>query len=180
MAAVTIRLLDGADAGALLQLRREALLDSPLAFLASPEDDLASSVDAVRTMLAGGTSVFGAFDGELCGMLGLHRGRHLKGAHKVNLWGMFVRGPARGQGTGGRLLAAALAHARMLPGARAVHLSVSGSAPAARRLYERAGFRVWGTEPGAIEFAGQLFDEHHLVLPLTGGTPVGARPPGPR
>lgn len=89
---------------------------------------------------------------------------------------MFVRRGARGQGTGERLLAAALAHVQRLPGARSVHLSVSSSAAAARRLYERAGFRVWGTEPGAIEFAGQLLDEHHLVLPFSGDTPLGVRP----
>jgi RimJ/RimL family protein N-acetyltransferase len=110
--------------------------------------------------------VFGAFSAALCGMLGLHRGQHLKAAHKVNLWGLFVRPSWRGQGAGQQLLAAALAHARTFEGARSIHVSVSGAAPGARRLYERAGFSLWGSEPEAIQFAGQFTSEHHLRLAL--------------
>ncbi len=43
-----IRILSEGDAGEVLELRRQALIDSPLAFLASPEDDLASPVESVR------------------------------------------------------------------------------------------------------------------------------------
>ena len=46
-----IRILNQGEAGELFRLRRSALLDSPLAFLASPEDDLASSEAAVRELL---------------------------------------------------------------------------------------------------------------------------------
>ncbi len=46
-----IRILTPSDAGELFRLRRSSLLDSPLAFLASPEDDLASSEAAVRELL---------------------------------------------------------------------------------------------------------------------------------
>ena len=46
-----IRILTEGDAGELFRLRQGALLDSPLAFLASPEDDIASSEAAVRALL---------------------------------------------------------------------------------------------------------------------------------
>ena len=46
-----IRILNQDDAGELFRLRRNALLDAPLAFLASPEDDLASSEATVRELL---------------------------------------------------------------------------------------------------------------------------------
>jgi hypothetical protein len=59
---LTIRMLGTRDAEALFQLRREALRDSPLAFLASPEDDLAASAQAVGQLLERtGSAVFGAF-----------------------------------------------------------------------------------------------------------------------
>ncbi len=169
----TIRRLGTRDAEALFQLRREALRDSPLAFLASAEDDLAASAQAVAQLLEpAGSAVLGAFSEGLCGMLGLHRGQHLKAVHKVNLWGLFVRSSCRAQGAGQQLLAAALAHARTLEGARSVHVSVSGAAPA-RRLYERAGFSLWGGEPEALQFEGRFTSEHHLrlALPARDGAP---------
>jgi hypothetical protein len=90
MKAAQIRELGAVDAEPLFRLRRHALLDAPLAFAACPEDDLATSVAAVRELLSRGrgSAVFGAFHPELVGMLGLYRDRHVKAAHKVHLWGM--------------------------------------------------------------------------------------------
>jgi len=165
---VQIRSLSAVDADSLYRLRREALVDSPLAYSASVEDDVWTSVEVVRAQLESrnGSQVFGAFAGGLHGMIGLGRPRHMKAARKVNLWGMYVSPPWRGQGIGARLLAAALSHARCLSGVRAVHISVTEAAPAARRLYERSGFRVWATEPESIEVGERLLTEYHLVLRL--------------
>ena len=169
--ALEIRILNPGDAGELFRLRRSALLDSPLAFLASPEDDLASSEAAVRELLdpQRKSVVLGAYNPELIGMLGLHRASQKKAAHKVNLWGMFVLPTCRGQGVAERLLDAAIRHARTLDGVRSVHLSVSESAVAARRLYEKTGFETWGVEPDAIRFEGRSDSERHMRLSLGGG-----------
>jgi ribosomal protein S18 acetylase RimI-like enzyme len=165
-----IRLLEEQDAAALFGLRRQALLDAPFAFLASPEDDRLSSAAAAREQLKNGAPdsvVFGAFqDQQLVGMLGLYRGDHVKTAHKINLWGMFVLPGSRGLHLGEQLLHAAIDYARTLPGAAVVHLGVSESAGSARRAYEKAGFRVWGIEPDAIRFQGRSASEHHMILEL--------------
>ena len=163
-----IRSLNSVDADALFQLRREALLDSPLAFSASPEDDIASSEEAVRAQLENrtGSLVFGAFEGGLHGMLGVNRARHIKSARKAYLWGMYVKPAWRGQGAGAALLGAAVTHARGLSGVRTLHLSVSEAAPEALRLYERAGFRVWATEPDSIQVGERLLSEYHMLLKL--------------
>ena len=50
----TIRPLTADDAEEYAALRRESLLDAPLAFTASPEDDKASSAAGVREMLSRG------------------------------------------------------------------------------------------------------------------------------
>ena len=157
------------DAEAYLALRQQALRDEPMAFLSSPEDDIARTVDAVRAQLrrpAAEAVVFGAFAGALIGIVGLHRDHHRKAAHKVHLWGMYVAPGHRRQGVAGSLLAAALAHARALPGVAWAHLSVSATAPAARRVYERAGFQLWGSEPDALRHGGQTAVEHHLAVRL--------------
>lgn len=169
MARAMIRRLTPADAAAYFALRRAALLDAPLAFGASPEDDLASSPAAVRELLARGDDnvVFGAFDGDaLLGAVGIFRERHRKAAHKARIWGMYVAPAQRGRGLAHALLAAALDHARTLPGVDWVHLSVTSAAPAAHHVYEQAGFRLWGSEPDAIRSAGESADEHHLALRL--------------
>src|SRR5215471_14303097 len=113
-----IRQLRDGDAEACAALRRESLQDSPLAFLASPADDVGSSVEAVRESLrrAPDHVIMGAFDDRLIGLLGLSRDRHLKAAHKVHLWGMYVTPTHRRQGVAAALLQAALTHARALPG----------------------------------------------------------------
>jgi len=80
--------------------------------------------------------------------------------------GMYVSPAHRRGGLGRALMSAAVAHARTVSGVRLVTLSVSDSTPAARRLYEAVGFRVWGTEPQALQYEGRLVDEHHMTLLL--------------
>lgn len=175
-----IRRLLPEDAEAYAALRLEMLLDSPLSFASSPEDDLASGPEAARAMLTRPASVlFGAFLEEeerssasspglagLLGAVGIYRDQKRKFAHKVHIWGMYVRPAHRRRGLAAELLDAAIAHARIQPDVSWVHLSVSSTAPSAKRLYERAGFRVWGTEPDAMRHAGLTSDEHHLALAL--------------
>jgi len=163
-----IRHLQVDDAEAYLELRRRALLDAPAAFVASPEDDLVATAEAFREQLERepDSVVIGAFREQLVGMAGLYRDRHRKSAHTLHLWGMYVDPEHRRSGVGAQLLEAALAHARTVPGVEWVRLSVSSAAPAARRLYERAGFRVWGSEPDALRVGGEALVEHHMALRL--------------
>ena len=163
-----IRSLQPPDAEAYVALRREALLDSPLAFAASPEDDLAGSVESFLSQLkqVPDAVIFGAFSPELAGITGLYRDRHVKARHKMHLWGMYVTPTHRGRGTATELLQAGIEHAGSLSGIDWVQLSVTSAAPGARRLYERAGFQLWGTEPDSLRQAGGSVIEHHLVLRL--------------
>src|SRR5262249_6468169 len=111
--------------------------------------------------------VFGAFAGpQLVGLLGLYREPRKKGAHKVNLWGTYVTPAWRGKGAAKALLEAAIAYARTLEGVTDVQLGVTESAAAARRLYERLGFKTWGTEPNAIRIDGRTECEYHMRLML--------------
>jgi RimJ/RimL family protein N-acetyltransferase len=166
-----IRELREEDAEAYAELRREALLESPLAFAASPVDDLFSDLEAVREQLrrAPESVILGAFRERLIGAVGLYRDRHLKFSHKAHLWGMYVAPSYRRHGVASELLHAALRHAATLPGVSWVHLSVTSAAPGAQRLYEQAGFRVWGTEPEALRHDGQTAANYHMALYLNTG-----------
>ena len=45
-------------------------------------------------------------------------------------------------------------------------LKVSAATPGAQRLYERAGFRVWGTEPAGARYDGQTVADFHMAFCL--------------
>ena len=163
---VKIRQMKPSDASEVFDLRRRSLTEEPMAFLASPEDDLASSVEVVRELLdrAPDSVVFGAESDELLGMLGVYREKAAKAAHKVRFWGMYVLPAHRGNNIGSQLLRSALLHARSLEGVASVNLTVAERAHSARRLYEREGFKVWGLEPDAIRHGSDAVADYHMQL----------------
>lgn len=167
--ASSIRRLHPEDAASLVSLRREALESHPLAFGASTEDDRGLSLEFMQTSLAvlEGQAVFGSFEGDgLTGMVGVVRASRVKIRHKAHIWGMYVSPRARGKGAGRALLEAAIGQARAWPGVEQLHLSVTDAAVAAGRLYESAGFRIWGRESRSLQWDGRFVDELHLVLDL--------------
>jgi len=166
--APVLRRLAPADAEAFAAFRRAYLEDAPLAFGASPESDFLGSADSVRRQIELGDAsvIFGVFAPGLVAAVGLYRERRPKTAHKAHVWGMYVTPAHRGRGYGRRLLEAAVAHARTLAGVTVVHLSVTEAAPGARRLYESAGFEVWGSEPEGMRHGDRALLEHHMIRRL--------------
>lgn len=163
-----IRTLTGKDADAYAALRHEMLVEAPLAFASSPEDAAAQTLEQTRETLGRGPEsvVFGAFEPELVGAVGIYRDPHVKASHKAYVWGMYVRPAHRARGIAAGLLEAALAHATKLRGIDQVQLGVSSAAPEARRLYQRAGFEQWGAEPDALRHRGDSIVEYHLTRRL--------------
>jgi len=164
-----IRALGEEDFDAYIALRQQALRECPLSFSASAADDFASSHDSLRQQLALAPDwvLFGAFDREvLAGAVGLFRQRRAKSAHRAMIWGMYVAPTHREHGFGAQLLDAAIAHARSLRGVAWIDLDVTSAAPAAKRLYERAGFQFWGTRREALRHEGHVVDEHHMALQI--------------
>ena len=164
----TRRLLPS-DAEAYAHLRRVMLQHEPLAFLASPEDDIASDASVVRERLSHEEdALFGAFIGPtLVGAVGVYRAKMLKARHKIGVWGMFVVPEHRRAGAARQLLTHAIEHARSLPGAIRLGLSVSETADAALRLYQSLGFEIWGKEPCAVCHEGRCVSEYYMTLDLT-------------
>lgn len=138
-----IRSLTPVDARALFEVRRDGLIDAPLAFLSTPTESRLS-VDGMRDMLTRDV-VFGAGGDRLLGMAGVYTEDREKTAHKAHLWGMYVRPEARGRGLAGALLARVIAHARSLDAAYAG--CIWGSAR--RRSMRGDAMRAPGSQPGA-------------------------------
>jgi ribosomal protein S18 acetylase RimI-like enzyme len=163
-----IRELRNGDVEAYARLRRESLLDSPLAFVASPADDVFSDEERVCEEIrrTPESVIIGAFRPVLVDAVGLYRDRLLKSSHKTHLWGLYVTPTHRRQGIASELLDAVLRHAATLPEVSWVHLKVSAATPGAQRFYERAGFRVWGTEPAGARYKGQTVADFHMAFCL--------------
>lgn len=182
-AAAVVRPLEPGDADATFELRLEGLSRHPEAFLTDVAEERAAGVLATRRRLEanarsdGATVLFGAFvDGRLVGMTGLARDARAKQRHRACIVAVYVREAHRGHGVGGRLLDAAIAHARTLPGVESLYLSTAAGNEAALRAYHSRGFRPWGTEPDALRTAGRSYDEVHLHVPLAAATPRTAEP----
>jgi ribosomal protein S18 acetylase RimI-like enzyme len=79
---------------------------------------------------------------------------------------MYTAPRLRGRGAGEAMLREAIRVARQAEGLRSILLSVSETQPGARRLYERVGFRLYGSEPVALRVGDQDLTEEFLVLTL--------------
>lgn len=169
-----VRQLTAGDAVTYREVRLAALLSDPDAFLITAAEFEGRTMESVAERLTPrDTSVtYGAFmGGELVGLLTLVREAMPRLRHRASIFGVSVAPGARGQGCGDALVRAALAHARGWDGLTSVHLTVTETQAAAHRLYERHGFRVWGTQPDAVrDGAGRALAEHHLWLPMTRAT----------
>ncbi|CAM3581342.1 GNAT family N-acetyltransferase [Deinococcus frigens] len=163
-------MLTAEDAAAYREVRLAALHHDPDAFITTAAEFEVRTAESVATQIAPRQTfiAFGAFVGnELMGLLSLGREERPRLKHRANIFGVSVSPQARSQGCGDALMRAALAHARGWDGVTSVHLSVTETQTAARRLYERHGFRVWGTQPDAVRNgAGRILAEHHLCLLL--------------
>ncbi|GHG31152.1 hypothetical protein GCM10017784_25410 [Deinococcus indicus] len=167
---VMVRRLTPADAPAYRAARLAALHADPAAFLASAAEFTALDDAALAARLAPDAPgvTLGAFlDTDLVGLLTLVREAAPPLAHRVNVYGVSVALTARGQGVGAALVQAGVELARSWAGVTSLHLAVMDSQAAALRLYERAGFRVWGTQPDAVRRDGRVYAEHWLSLDLT-------------
>jgi RimJ/RimL family protein N-acetyltransferase len=166
-----IRLLTGKDAAEFQRVRLFALKETPAAFASSYEEECDITLDVVATRLESGPDqvVYGAFDGAtLVGTVGVGRETMAKLRHKAVIWGMHIAPSHRGQGLGKLLLDSALAHARAQPGLRQLNLCVAAENDAALKLYEAAGFEVFGNEKDAMLIDGEWRDELHMARLLRG------------
>ncbi len=156
-----IRPLKQNDAPAWRELRIRMLTDHPGAYGEHIEDFAQRNDAGVLEMMLDG-NVHGAILNEkLVGAAGWFPERGKNRAHVGLIWGMYVTPEARGSGIGKALLETLIAQMRAA-GRRVVQLAVAEDNTEARRLYERAGFVVWGREPDALCVNGVPGAELHM------------------
>lgn len=167
-----LRRLTPADAPAYRALMLDAYAGHPEAFTSTVAERAPLPLAWWEARLPEGDApaslTVGAFDanGALVGAAGLLFETRERWRHKATLFGMVVVPAARGAGIGRALVDALLAAARARPGLRSVQLTVTQGNEAALRLYEAAGFRIYGNEPMAVAHAQGFLAKLHMACDL--------------
>jgi RimJ/RimL family protein N-acetyltransferase len=158
----SIRRLSAADVEAYRAIRLEALTNHPESYGSSPERFVATSTESIIDMLTR-MAFFGAFTGagELAGLTAYGRDDGERERHRGWLFQVYAKPVLRGTGAALALIEAAVEHARTE--VIQVHLMVGAHNAPAIRLYEKAGFSIYGTDPRCLYVNGRYIDEHMMV-----------------
>ena len=167
---VLIREMDSKDAAEFWALRFEMLELEPFAYSADLEDHADSSIsDQMRRLesLQNGDCAIGAWlDGELVGSAILRREPGRKFTHKANVFSVYVKPHARGQGIAKAMMLEVIARAKLLDHVTQLQIGVMSTQTAARAMYDALSFEAWGFEPRALLIDGVFADHTHMVLHL--------------
>ncbi|MDB5530810.1 MAG: family N-acetyltransferase [Devosia sp.] len=157
----SIWMLNAADVTAYRAVRHEALVNHPDAY-ASSADSFAARGDEDLAALLGQMAFFGVFaEGSLAGLVAFGQTQGEREQHRGWLYQVYVQPRLRGTGAGLALIETAVAHAssRVIQ----LHLMVGAHNVPAIRLYEKAGFKTYGTDPRCLLVNGRYIDEHMMV-----------------
>ncbi|MCW7540376.1 GNAT family N-acetyltransferase [Aquabacterium sp. A7-Y] len=175
-APVQIRRLQPEHLSAYKTLRDEGLERHPESFTSDPRTERVRSPESYLGRLGwsepmGGTFLLGAWLGdELAGTVACERELMPKVRHRASIVGMYVREKHTRRGIGRQLLAAGIELARQAEGLEILTLTVTAASERTVRMYERAGFRMYGLLPRAIRVETgtrtQYFDKAYMLLEL--------------
>ena len=166
-----IRALTAQELSAYKALRDATLAAHPEAFTSDAEAERAKTPQQYLPRLGldradPGHFTLGAFEvGMLVGAVSCERDPRLKVRHIGHVTAMMVRDGQQGRGIGRALLDACIAGARAA-GIERLTINVTTTNLRALSLYERVGFRRYGTLVHAIKLGHSYHDKDHLVLVL--------------
>lgn len=86
--------------------------------------------------------------------------------HKGLISTMYVSPEYRGHGIAKKLLEDVIKRAMTVPGIEQINLIVVSDNSKAKLLYEKFGFKRFGTEPNSIKWEGKYYSEDLMVLQL--------------
>jgi ribosomal protein S18 acetylase RimI-like enzyme/2-polyprenyl-3-methyl-5-hydroxy-6-metoxy-1,4-benzoquinol methylase len=147
-------------------LRLEALKNSPESFGSSYEEEVNwPDLDFQNNLT--NSDIFGVFvDNSLVSCAGFYSLNSAKTNHRGVIWGMYTRPECRGQGIASALIQTIINHAKSH--VTQLHLTCVTSNLGAVAFYQKQGFKIYGTEPRALKIGDTFFDEHLMILDLTG------------
>ncbi len=168
---LSVRELQLSDLDAYKALRDHALAHHEEAFNSDAPTEAKRSAQSYASRLGGDDAssgfALGAFRGDrLVGAVALERDPRIKVRHIGHVIGTMVHADEIGRGVGRALMEALIERASADPELQQLTLTVTAGNAAAERLYARAGFAVFGTQPRAMRVGERFLDKQHMVLNL--------------
>ncbi len=163
-----IRPLNIDDLDAFIQVREDSLRIDPRSFGADSNKPLDRKITAKRILEKNDEDfILGYFqEDQILGLVGFVREDGEKHRHKGNVWGVFVYPDHRRKGIANQLMLALIEKARKIDGLQKIKLSAYLTSTASIELYKKLGFKSYGTERNAAQYAGEVLDEVSMDLQL--------------
>ena len=164
-----IRPLNELDARPMRGLRLTGLQTDAFAFGASYENEKKQPLSFFEShcIQTDSKCFFGAFsDEQLVGLTSLVQDEAPKSKHNAHIYAVYTHPDYRGQGISTALLNAAIEMARTWTEVEFIQLGVATTNAAAIKVYERAGFKTWGTQFGAMKVDGDYVHEQWMALDI--------------
>jgi ribosomal protein S18 acetylase RimI-like enzyme len=164
-----IRQLGSNERDSYYSLRLRALEEHPQAFATSADEWRKASPDKIDALLLANERnlepILGAFisNTEMVGSVSLIPETKEAVRHKASLAALYVAPEWRHKGIGMQLILETLQRARQLPELLFVRLVVDSENSNAIRLFEKAGFFVYGREPQARRVRDHYYDQSYML-----------------
>lgn len=159
---MNIRKLDTQDMTLWKQFRLAALQESPECFGSSYEEEIERTDYEWEERLTKNT-LFGVFiDKRLVGAAGFFTLKLLKLTHRGGIFSMYTLPEYRRQGVGSALIQHVISYAK--DQVSQIHLMCVTTNISAINLYQKYGFRIYGTETRALKLQDKFYDEHLMIL----------------
>ncbi|WP_338449415.1 GNAT family N-acetyltransferase [Niallia oryzisoli] len=155
------------DAEKYRSIRLESLQNNPESFASSYEEEKDCSIEKVKNQFQSNDSFsYGAFgNGELVGIITLHKEKLYKLSHRAHIGAMYVSPSKRSLGIGKVLMDEAIKKAKDIEGLEQIYLAVVSTNEPAKKLYSSLGFTVFGTEKNGLRLENNLYyDVDFMIL----------------
>lgn len=162
---IIFRELNEADASAYQVLRMKALKEEPHAFTRSYDDECTLSNHDFEVHITATDNRFtlGVFDGNnLVACVHFSRPPQSQKRHLGEVTDLYVEPSYRSEDIGKDLLSDCIERATDMPYLAYLDATCSSDSIHAMRLFERAGFEVWGVETNAIHVNGKAVTQLHM------------------
>ncbi len=159
---MTYRKLNSGESGIYRAIRLESLSLFPDHYGSTFEREVKKArlpYEEYIEQQAAGKFVLGAFSGEqLAGICAFFQHEEPRFRHRGAMLQMYVRPGQQGCGIGSSLLEAAIREAFTSPVLEQIVLDVVSANEAAIRMYQKAGFKLYGRMPNYLKREGRYLD----------------------